>query len=53
MLEKSKTLEGYSIFIGKIKELKANSFTLDPQSAFSGHLIHSLREPTPKVLMNR
>jgi hypothetical protein len=30
MLEKSKTLEGYSIFIGKIKELKANNLSLDP-----------------------
>jgi predicted transposase YdaD len=29
MLEKSKTLEGYSIFIGKIKELKANNLSLD------------------------
>jgi hypothetical protein len=29
MLEKSKTLEDYSIFVGKIKELKANDLTLD------------------------
>ncbi|MDR2965142.1 MAG: Rpn family recombination-promoting nuclease/putative transposase [Treponema sp.] len=29
MLEKSKTLEDYSIFVGKIKELKANNLTLD------------------------
>jgi predicted transposase/invertase (TIGR01784 family) len=29
MLKKSKTLEGYSIFVGKIKELKANNLSLD------------------------